>query len=126
MREVVKTKSLAGHQDVVSNVRFFPNELVRFDDKAGNIPTDQAQHAIGHNSRKKSTNNPRNTGASRGIDHGDDGPKDKSYRDDQESTRFNVSIRVVHAIKQSVMIEQQLEPLDEDSERKDKEKERSG
>ena len=121
--EAVEAEGLAGHLDVVGDVRSFAVELVGLDDEAADVPADEGEHDVADGGGSDGGGDEAAARDADGVDGGEDGSGDEGERDEQQAGEGDVGVGVVDAVEDGVVVEEELEAAEVDVDGEDEEEE---
>src|SRR5580698_10178953 len=110
--EAVQSVGLPRQLDVVGNIGFLTNQLVRLDDKAAYVPANQLNSDKAARGRKDRQDKAASALRRDGVDGSDRCAENERHTNKEQAGKRNVRVRVGHTAKDRVCIEQSLEPVD--------------
>ncbi len=117
--EFVETVGLAGHFDVMSDVRLFAHQFVRLDQETAHVPPDDAHDDITNGGRGDGGNEPAPTWFECGACKSNCRSQQKGPGNNQHAGEGDVRVSVGDAFKNGVVFKQEVEPADVHMQRED-------
>ena len=109
LQEAVQAVGLLRHLDVMNDVGLLANQLVRLDDKAGNIPAHQRNPCVTNHGRSNSRHQPANTWRQRTAQGRNQRPQHQSRTHQKHTGERDVRACVGDAVEDRVVFEELLE-----------------
>ena len=109
LRKAVQPVRLAGHCNVVGNVRPLAVELVRLHQKGADVPANRTEHHKTHGRGNNRQGQPPPARTQHPDGDGNDPSDHQRHGDKQHPQQRDVRVRVRNAIEDGVMLEEQLE-----------------
>ena len=112
LRYSVQSVGLPRQRNIVGNIRLLANQLVRFHDKAADVPADHLKGDIAQRSGENRRRNPTPAPHCHAVDRRDHRTQNERRADNKHSCEHDVAVSVGHTCEDRMIIEQSLEPTD--------------
>ena len=119
LRDSVQSVGLPRQFDVAGYIGLLANQLVRFHDKAANVPADYLKGDITDRSRKDRRDKPAPAWHLHGVDGRDHRAETERPADDEHPCERDVRVSVGHTPEDRMFIEQSLESIEIHTHRED-------